>query len=205
MTNKDDPKPEKLKYSQQNLRKADLKGKDFYMADLRGVDLSEANLSEANFTEADMREANLQGVDLTGANLDGAFLRDANLRGANLSSVTNLSCVDIESAYIDKETQFPKSIRIKWRSDRDYVCMEIHKREKKAEEKMVGEQKIREGFLATEGKTKIDAMKRIEESSSRKNPNTKKVRKKQKLIEKKSLDQNDLFKEIRDVLETHSS
>ena len=151
------------------------------MADLRGVDLSGANLSESNLIEADLREANLQGADLTGAHLDGAFLRDANLRGANLSSVTNLSCVDIESAYIDKETQFPKSIRIKWRSDRDYVCMEIHKREKKAEEKMVGEQKIREGFLATEGKTKIDAMKRIEESSSRKNPNTKKVRKKQKL------------------------
>ena len=180
MVDKDAPKPGKLKYSQQDLRKADLKGKDFYMADLRGA-------------------------DFTGANLDGAFLRDANLRGANLSSVTNISCVGIESAYIDKETQFPKSIRIKWRSDRDYVCMEIHKREKKAEEKMVGEQKIREGFLATEGKTKIDAMKRIEESSSRKNPNTKKVRKKQKLIEKKSLDQNDLFKEIRDVLETHSS
>ena len=170
MVDKDAPKPGKLKYSQQDLRKADLKGKDFYMADLRGA-------------------------DFTGANLDGAFLRDANLRGPNLSSVTNISCVDIESAYIDKETQFPKSIRIKWRSDRDYVCMEIHKREKK----------IREGFLATEGKTKIDAMKRIEESSSRKNPNTKKVRKKQKLIEKKSLDQNDLFKEIRDVLETHSS
>ena len=165
------------------------------MADLRGVDLSGANLSESNLIEADLGEANLQGADFTGANLDGAFLRDANLRGPNLSSVTNISCVDIESAYIDKETQFPKSIRIKWRSDRDYVCMEIHKREKK----------IREGFLATEGKTKIDAMKRIEESSSRKNPNTKKVRKKQKLIEKKSLDQNDLFKEIRDVLETHSS
>ena len=165
------------------------------MADLRGVDLSGANLSESNLIEADLGEANLQGADLTGANLDGAFLRDANLRGPNLSSVTNISCVGIESAYIDKETQFPKSIRIKWRSDRDYVCMEIHKREKK----------IREGFLATEGKTKIDAMKRIEESSSRKNPNTKKVRKKQKLIEKKSLDQNDLFKEIRDVLETHSS
>ena len=195
MVDKDAPKPGKLKYSQQDLRKADLKGKDFYMADLRGADLSGANLSESNLIEADLGEANLQGADLTGANLDGAFLRDANLRGANLSSVTNISCVDIESAYIDKETQFPKSIRIKWRSDRDYVCMEIHKREKK----------IREGFLATEGKTKIDAMKRIEESSSRKNPNTKKVRKKQKLIEKKSLDQNDLFKEIRDVLETHSS
>ena len=195
MVDKDAPKPGKLKYSQQDLRKADLKGKDFYMADLREVDLSGANLSESNLIEADLGEANLQGADLTGANLDGAFLRDANLRGPNLSSVTNISCVGIESAYIDKETQFPKSIRIKWRSDRDYVCMEIHKREKK----------IREGFLATEGKTKIDAMKRIEESSSRKNPNTKKVRKKQKLIEKKSLDQNDLFKEIRDVLETHSS
>ena len=195
MVDKDAPKPGKLKYSQQDLRKADLKGKDFYMADLRGADLSGANLSESNLIEADLGEANLQGADLTGANLDGAFLRDANLRGPNLSSVTNISCVGIESAYIDKETQFPKSIRIKWRSDRDYVCMEIHKRE----------QKIREGFLATEGKTKIDAMKRIEESSSRKNPNTKKVRKKQKLIEKKSLDQNDLFKEIRDVLETHSS
>ena len=84
-----------------------------------------------NFTEADMREANLQGVDLTGANLDGAFLRDANLRGANLSSVTNITCMDIESAYIDKETKFPKSIRIKWRSDREYVCMEIHDRNKK--------------------------------------------------------------------------
>ena len=195
MVDKDAPKPGKLKYSQQDLRKADLKGKDFYMADLRGADLSWANLSESNLIEADLGEANLQGADFTGANLDGAFLRDANLRGPNLSSVTNISCVGIESAYIDKETQFPKSIRIKWRSDRDYVCMEIHKREKK----------IREGFLATEGKTKIDAMKRIEESSSRKNPNTKKVRKKQKLIEKKSLDQNDLFKEIRDVLETHSS
>ena len=195
MVDKDAPKPGKLKYSQQDLRKADLKGKDFYMADLRGADLSGANLSESNLIEADLGEANLQGADFTGANLDGAFLRDANLRGPNLSSVTNISCVGIESAYIDKETQFPKSIRIKWRSDRDYVCMEIHKREKK----------IREGFLATEGKTKIDAMKRIEESSSRKNPNTKKVRKKQKLIEKKSLDQNDLFKEIRDVLETHSS
>ena len=205
MVDKDAPKPGKLKYSQQDLRKADLKGKGFYMADLRGADLSGANLRESNLIEADLGEANLQGADFTGANLDGAFLRDANLRGPNLSSVTNISCVGIESAYIDKETQFPKSIRIKWRSDRDYVCMEIHKREKKAEEKMVGEQKIREGFLATEGKTKIDAMKRIEESSSRKNPNTKKVRKKQKLIEKKSLDQNDLFKEIRDVLETHSS
>jgi uncharacterized protein YlaI len=114
-----------------DFRKADLTGKNFRMADLRGADLREANLSKSNLTEADLREADLQGADLTGADLDGAFLRDANLRGANLTSVTNIFCVDIESAYIDKETKFPASIRIKWKSDRKYVCIEIHDRNKK--------------------------------------------------------------------------
>ena len=131
MTNENTRKPGNSKYSQQDLRKADLKGQDFYMADLRMVNLSEANLSDANLSEADLREANLQNANLTGANLDGSFLRDANLRGADLSLATNISCVDIESAYIDKETKFPASIRIKWKSDRKYVCIEIHDRNKK--------------------------------------------------------------------------
>ena len=117
-------------YAKKDLQKADFKGKNLAFADMRGADLQEADLSEANLKEADLREANLKGANLQGANMEGTFLRDANLRGANLSSATHLCCVDIESAYIDKDTEFPKYIRIRWKSERKYACKEIQKRSK---------------------------------------------------------------------------
>lgn len=119
-----------LNFSKKDLQKADFKGKNLAYANMRGANLEEADLTEANLKEADLREANLQGANLSRANMEGTFLRDANLRGANLSFATHLCCVDIESAYIDKETKFPAYIRIGWKTERKYTCKEIQKRSK---------------------------------------------------------------------------
>jgi hypothetical protein len=117
-------------YAKKDLQKADFKGQNLAFANMRGADLQEADLSEANLKEADLREADLRGANLHKANMDGTFLRDANLRGADLSSATHLCCVDIESSYIDKDTKFPTYIRIRWKSERKYICKEIQKRSK---------------------------------------------------------------------------
>ena len=119
-----------LNFSKKDLQKADFKGKNLAFANMRGANLQEADLSAANLKEADLREANLKGANLSGTNMEGTFLRDANLRGANLSSATHLCCVDIESAYIDKDTNFPNYIRIRWKTERKYTCKEIQKRAK---------------------------------------------------------------------------
>jgi hypothetical protein len=119
-----------LNFSKKDLQKADFKGKNLGLANMRGADLQGADLTEANLKEADLREANLKGANLYGANMDGTFIRDANLRGANLSFATHLCCVDIESAYIDKDTKFPTYIKIEWKTERKYICKEIQKRSK---------------------------------------------------------------------------
>jgi hypothetical protein len=119
-----------LNFSKKDLQNADLKGKNLALANMRGANLEKADLSEANLKEADLREANLKGAKLREANMDGTFLRDANLRGADLSFATHLCCVDIESAYIDKDTKFPTYIKIQWKTERQYVCKEFQKRSK---------------------------------------------------------------------------
>ncbi len=97
-----------------DLRRADLKGRNLYEAnlgltDLREADLSwadltlanlyRANLREAGFiwanlSEANLSETNLQEVDLSWANLSGADLYKANLREA-LFLNTNFSNIDL--------------------------------------------------------------------------------------------------------------
>jgi len=119
-----------LNFYKKDLQKADFKGQNLGLANMRGANLEEADLSGANLKEADLREANLKGADLSGANMDGTFLRDANLRGADLSSATHLCSLDIESAYIDKKTKFPTYIKVKWISEREYTCKEFQKRSK---------------------------------------------------------------------------
>ena len=119
-----------LNFSKKDLQQADFKGQNLAFANMRGADLQEADFSKANLKETDLREANVTGAKLNGANMDGTFLRDANLRGEDLSSATHLCCVDIESAYIDKDTKFPTYIRIGWKSYRKYTCKEIQKRSK---------------------------------------------------------------------------
>ncbi|MFT4578425.1 MAG: hypothetical protein ACI9UO_001247 [Nitrospinales bacterium] len=53
-----------------------------------------------------------------------------DLRFADLSFATNLLAIDVESAYIDKETKFSTYIEIKWKSEREYSSKDILPREK---------------------------------------------------------------------------
>lgn len=91
-----------------NLSGYDLRGANFWRADLRAVDLSEANLSgaylnRANLEEADLTEANFQprGV-FSDTWLEEANLSKARLHKANFSSVqlwgVNLSRADCSNA-----------------------------------------------------------------------------------------------------------
>ena len=119
--------------------KNDLHGADLSYAKLMGVNLSNANLKEAdlsdtyliranlvgaNLMDADMTRSILSEADLSGANLDGAELMDAYLHGTNLSEVKNLTCDQIDLAYVDHDTKFPDYINISWDSHGNCHCRE---------------------------------------------------------------------------------
>lgn len=119
--------------------KSDLAGQDLSykklmqakldQANLKGADLSysyliRANLSQADLSEADLTSAVLSEANLSGANLEGTELEDAYLHGADLSEVKNLTCDQLEFAQIDKDTQLPDYLQIKWISDTSFECKE---------------------------------------------------------------------------------
>ena len=93
-----------------SLRGANLSGRD-----LRWLYLQEADLSKAN-----LQGANLKGINLRKAKLRGADLQGADLSGANLKSALNLTCDQVETAFINKETLLPDSIPIFWISKTEY-------------------------------------------------------------------------------------
>lgn len=117
-----------------NLQGADLGNKKLMGVNLEGADLTDAdlslayliraNLSEANLTNADLSGAVLSEANLKGANLSGAELEDAYLHGADLTSVSNLTCDQLDLANFDKETRFPEYIQISWDSEASFVCCE---------------------------------------------------------------------------------
>ena len=117
-----------------NLQGADLGNKKLMGVNLVGADLTDAdlsiayliraNLSEANLTNADLSGAVLSEANLKGANLSGAELEDAYLHGADLTSVSNLTCDQLDLANFDKETRFPEYIKISWDSEASFVCCE---------------------------------------------------------------------------------
>ena len=122
----------KIEGSKNNLRGADLSHAKLMNADLRGADLTEADLSFSYLMKADLTEAKLSAADLSyaviceadlrGADLGDADLTDTYLHGADLSEVSNLTAEQVESAYIDKETKFPKYLEVEWISDKAFVC-----------------------------------------------------------------------------------
>ena len=67
------------------LRNADLRNAKLDYANLIVSDFSGANLRRASFHGADMRFMNLSGADLKNADLSGADLRHSNLSGALLN------------------------------------------------------------------------------------------------------------------------
>ena len=101
-----------------------LEGADLTDADLSIAYLIRANLSESNLTNADLSGAVLSEANLKGANLSGAELEDAYLHGADLTSVSNLTCDQLELANFDKETRFPDYIEMSWSSEGSSDCCE---------------------------------------------------------------------------------
>ena len=101
-----------------------LEGADLTDADLSIAYLIRANLSESNLTNADLSGAVLSEANLKGANLSGAELEDAYLHGADLTSVSNLTCDQLELANFDKETRFPDYIQMNWSAGESFDCCE---------------------------------------------------------------------------------
>ncbi len=99
------------------LQGANLSGADLSFAYLMQADLTGADLSEVDFTSAVLSEANLHG-----ANLDDADFTETYLCGVDLSQVLNLTCDQLEQAYLDRETLLPDYIQITWLSDTTFEC-----------------------------------------------------------------------------------
>ena len=105
-----------------NLAKADLRHANLSKANLSRANLYEAYLYQTQLNEADLSEANLRNAHLMGSDLDQADLTKADLRGANLKRVKNLSCDQIKSAVIDKNTRLPDYIYLTGSPDSSYEC-----------------------------------------------------------------------------------
>ena len=101
------------------LQGARLAGADLSFAYLMRADLSGADLSEVDFTSAVLSEANLHGADLRDADLTEAYLC-----GVDLSQALNLTCDQLDLAYLDRETRLPEYLRITWLSDTVFQCEE---------------------------------------------------------------------------------
>lgn len=76
-------------YDRQNLRMADLSGRDFRGDDFTRADLANANLTNTDFRgtrlfDTNLSQANLENTNMTGATLDGARFIRANLTNAIL-------------------------------------------------------------------------------------------------------------------------
>tara|TARA_B100000686_G_C16785644_1_gene975053 strand:+ start:2348 stop:2869 length:522 start_codon:yes stop_codon:yes gene_type:complete len=118
--------------SKTNLRGAslvglNLKGANLEDAYLYGAYLKKADLQRANFSGANLRGANLRWADLRysifkGANLTKVDVMKSDLRGANLEETINLSCEQISSAIIDRETLLPSYLEVTWHGRDIFEC-----------------------------------------------------------------------------------
>ncbi|HLH62809.1 MAG TPA: pentapeptide repeat-containing protein [Ktedonobacteraceae bacterium] len=89
-----------------DFREAQLRGTNFYMADLRGAclagaDLTGADLSGADLSGADLRSAILKNVNFLVTDMHNALLNGADLRGAR-----NLTADQAYSTTFDDTTRF---------------------------------------------------------------------------------------------------
>ena len=125
---------EKVEARKDDLEGADLSYHKLMKAQLQGAHLAGADLSYAYLMQADLTGADLSGVDfnsavLSEANLNGANLEDADfteayLCGVDLSQTLNLTCDQIDLAYLDRDTRLPDHIQITWLSDTAFECKE---------------------------------------------------------------------------------
>jgi uncharacterized protein YjbI with pentapeptide repeats len=93
---------------------ADLRWADFSWAVVSEARFNEANLLEADFTQATLVASDFSLAKVSGANFDHANLLDVRLNGVDLSEVLNLTPDQVESAEIDRNTQFPPYLEVTW-------------------------------------------------------------------------------------------
>ncbi len=97
----------KFNLSWVNFERANLRRNSFHNANFSKANLKGANLSNSRFNGADFTGTDLRGADLVGADLSGA-----DLSGADLSGAVGLTCEQVKSAVIDKNTYLPKHISL---------------------------------------------------------------------------------------------
>ncbi len=124
----------KVEAGKDGLEGADLSYHKLMKAQLQGANLSGADLSYAYLMQADLTGADLSGVDfnsavlseatLNGANLEDADFTEAYLCGVDLSQTLNLTCDQLELAYLDRNTRLPDYLQITWVSDTIFKCKE---------------------------------------------------------------------------------
>ena len=119
---KDDLEGADLSYHK--LMKAQLQGAKLSGADLSYAYLMQADLTGADLSEVDFNSAVLSEAQLNGANLEDADFTEAYLCGVDLSLALNLTCDQLELAYLDRDTRLPDYIQITWVSDTVFECKE---------------------------------------------------------------------------------
>ena len=110
--------------SHHKLMKAQLQGAKLNGADLSFSYLMQADLTGADLSEVDFNSAVLSEANLNGANLEDADFTEAYLCGVDLSQTRNLTCDQIDLAYLDRDTRLPDYIQITWLSDTVFECKE---------------------------------------------------------------------------------
>jgi hypothetical protein len=89
------------------IKGANLLGRNLRYANAAGAFLANADLRQADLSGADMRQA-----DLRGARFDGAELRETNLQGADLSFATGLTREQLTSARLDDSTRLLVELKV---------------------------------------------------------------------------------------------
>ena len=98
--------------------------------DLKAADLGEIYLHRPDLQSANLSLANLKNSHLYAANLADTNLNQANLKGADLRTVKNITCDQVMSAVIDKNTRLPDYIHLLESSQSIQKCRKIVTRKK---------------------------------------------------------------------------
>ena len=82
---------------------------------LHNLNLENSNLEDVNLTSSSISQTNLKNINFQNGILKNSILKNVNLKGANLKGANlnlsyNLTCDQIESAIIDKNTRLPDYI-----------------------------------------------------------------------------------------------
>lgn len=95
------------KLTNSKLKNAKLDNANLSYAILIHADLEKASLNDANLRDTELNRANLAETYFDNANLRYTNLNSANLKRANFKNSIKLTCPQLQSAYIDKETIMP--------------------------------------------------------------------------------------------------